>query len=347
MIPSWALKLIYHCLLLGFIAFTPFLIFSFDVPDFLQRRVLSHIALMTPFYFFNIYYLIPKILQKRRYKWYALAFTVNILFAVSIKQALISYFGVELFGTFPSLPSKIFIEDHNNYIAAAFPMILLMGMATGLEMIFDWERQKRDIEKAEKEKIATELMFLKSQINPHFLFNTLNSIYSLSVNQSKMSSESILILSHLMRYMLYEAKVERIELRREVEYLENYIALQKLRISTKKNVDIQLNITGTIDEQKIAPMLLISFIENSFKHGISYKHHSYICIDLKIERDTVTLDVVNSVHHNEANNVEADEFSGIGIANVNRRLNLLYPSSHELNTISESDKYRVHLELSI
>ena len=346
--PAWSIKFTYHIVLMGIIGALPLVILPFDMPQIFEQILLINMVIIAPFYFLNIFYLVPSLLQKRRYLFYLLGL-VACVFAVGLLRYLVLG---EVQLHFDEVEKPFFLPPNMQKVSypsfgISFPMIMLITVGTAVEMMLDWEKQKREREKIEKEKIATELMFLKSQINPHFLFNTLNSIYSLTLNRSQLASEAILILSDLMRYMIYEAKVEKIALSREIEYLENYISLQKLRISRKKNVYIRFVVLGTVNSQLIAPMLLVTFVENAFKHGISYKEESYVHITVEILNGQLVLHVSNSQRSKENRNGQDLEHSGIGIANLSRRLDLIYPDKYKLDTQNNAESYNVKLELTL
>jgi LytS/YehU family sensor histidine kinase len=195
----------------------------------------------------------------------------------------------------------------------------------------------------ENEKLNSELAFLKSQVNPHFLFNILNNICSLARKKSDDTENAIIKLSHIMRYMLYESKDEKVSLEKEVEYLKNYIELQRLRISDK--VDINFSIDGDPESGMIEPMLLIPFVENAFKHGVSYLEESKINISLKIEKDLLIFKVENNMIRKSVDVVQLE--SGIGLRNVLRRLDLLYPGKHKIAIHEDGTKYIVDLKITL
>ncbi|MGP1991014.1 sensor histidine kinase [Zobellia laminariae] len=193
----------------------------------------------------------------------------------------------------------------------------------------------------EKEKVQSELQFLKTQLNPHFLFNSLNTIYSLSVKKSPDTSEAIINLSELMRYMIYEADKDLVPLNKEIEYIKSYVALQRLRLANSENV--YLKISGD-DTGKIIPALLyISFIENAFKYGTDYDGKTSVKINLLIKEKSIHLYVVNKIGKHQAKS----ESSGVGLQNVKNRLNFLYPNSHELDIKDDGDTYEVNLILNL
>ena len=189
-----------------------------------------------------------------------------------------------------------------------------------------------------------ELNFLKLQINPHFLFNTLNSIYSQAHLKSEQTEYSILKFSQIMRYVLYDSTTEKIPLTRDLEYVRNYIDLQKLRIS--KNVTIQYEVIGVTNDLLIAPLLLITFIENAFKHGISYTMPSAINIQVKATGTELLLVVSNTIIRKTTLAGE-EESGGVGLANAKRRLDVLYPGRYRLDINDSNNVYVVNLSIAL
>lgn len=202
--------------------------------------------------------------------------------------------------------------------------------------------QLRGMETALAESNAN-LQFLRSQINPHFLFNALNTLYGTALRDSaEHTAEGIQKLGDMMRFMLHENNLEFIAMDKEIEYLKNYIALQKLRTQSSPDILIEDNMDEAKCNRTIAPMLLIPFVENAFKHGISLKEKSWINIKLKCAETLMTFEVRNSIHIRFRNDIEKDK-SGIGLKNVTERLKLLYPNKHELNVSKDKNEFIVKL----
>ncbi len=209
-------------------------------------------------------------------------------------------------------------------------------------------REKK--QRLEKENIALELDFLKSQINPHFLFNTLNSVYSRTVDVSEEASELVLKLADLMRYSLYRTREEKVLLADELKYIENYIDLERFRYH--EALDISFDIDGSIQGYRIAPLLLIPLVENAFKHGTGKKEDEkpFVRISAVIEDDTLFFSVENSLSDRIKNSTLPDKVvrdGGLGIETLKRRLDLLYPSSYHLTIEAFDDRYEVMLQISL
>jgi len=207
-----------------------------------------------------------------------------------------------------------------------------------LKLGVDWfvnERVQRDLE---NQRLSAELAFLKSQINPHFLFNSLNSIYSLAYQRSDTTPEAILKLSEIMRYMLYECNDNTVDLSKELQYLQNFIDLQKIRFGNKAYIDFKIE--GNVSNQKIVPLLLIAFIENAFKHGVANDEASPIKLLISVNKEHLQFFIQNKKHTNNM-----DAAGGIGLNNVKRRLDLLYPGKYNLDIRDEKDTYTCELSL--
>lgn len=193
----------------------------------------------------------------------------------------------------------------------------------------------------------TGLDFLRWQINPHFLFNALNTLYGTALaEKAPATSEGIQKLGDMMRFMLHDNLLERISLSKEIAYLQNYIALQRLRTQGSSDVVIEVNIDDTHCDHEIAPMLLIPFVENAFKHGISSRNRSRITMSLSCTPEKIYFDVYNTVHANRASEIENDSM-GIGLQNVRQRLALLYPRRHDLSIRETATEYFVHLTIEV
>ena len=219
--------------------------------------------------------------------------------------------------------------------------ILVVGFDTGLRSGLRGINIENEKIRLEKEKVATQLVLLRNQISPHFLMNTLNNIHSLVDVNSEEAKEAIIKLSKMMRYLLYETETEKTFLKREIEFLESYINLMKLRFNEK--VIITLNFPAAIPDRKIPPFIFISLIENAFKHGVSYKDESFINIDLSIDKERLLLEVKNSKTIKSL----AQEFSGIGIENTRKRLELLYGNNYHLDIIENNELFKVILSFPL
>lgn len=306
------------------------------------------------FFYFNYYYLIPKFYFADKKVLYYIIIAVFLLFFLWISTVL-------------DHPSRNFLDfrnhaepflDHSRPMPEGFrppPMqekmpfefnggpptqyghtalVYLIGVISSLLFAISGRLQN-----VEKEKVKSELAFLKAQINPHFLFNTLNSIYALALKKDDKTPDAVVQLSELMRYIMTNSNDEVIDLSKEINYISNFVSLQKTRLGNTVIVDYK--VTGNAFGKAITPLILISFIENAFKHGVNPDQTSEICIYINIDDEVLTLFVSNK----KTFSVESD--TGIGLQNTIERLSLLYPNKHQLKIEDDADKYIVNLSIKI
>ncbi|MEC3881583.1 sensor histidine kinase [Parapedobacter sp. 10938] len=221
-------------------------------------------------------------------------------------------------------------------MAALISGLFFMLLSTAVYVISMNFKTREDHKNLETEKLNAELAFLRSQINPHFLFNSLNNIYALALKKSEKAPEAILKLSEIMRYMLYDSNVKAVLLEQEINYLENYIELQKLRFKEEVYVDLHVHIEDA--PYRIMPLLLISFLENAFKHGVSTDENRPIRIDIGVENGRLHFKAENAKHQ-----VNKDQTKGIGLTNLKRRLQLGYPDRHTINVVESENYYSSEL----
>lgn len=220
-------------------------------------------------------------------------------------------------------------------------IIMILGFSTGMGILQRLRRDKNLQKEMDKAHIETELAFLKNQINPHFFFNSLNNIYALIAIDSKAAQKSIEKLSGLMRYLIYDSNVKTVKLTKEFEFCRNYIDLMKQRLTSK--VKLSVNIQQEIPDIEIPPLVFIPFIENAFKHGVSYRGDSFISITLIVHRDTIRFSCKNSIP--KFNQKEKHEKGGMGILNIRKRLELLYGANAQLIQHKTNDIYHIELTL--
>ncbi len=218
---------------------------------------------------------------------------------------------------------------------------LLVGFDTGLMTTFRLRKSEQQRAKLEVENAETQLAFLKSQVSPHFFMNTLNNIHSLIDINTEEAKDSIIRLSKLMRHLLYDSENKMISIQKEMEFIKNYVDLMMLRFSEK--VDIKLYIPGELPDKSIPPLLFISYIENAFKHGISYQQSSFVKISFFFNDDKLVFETENSNYKQK----KSDDESGIGIVNSKKRLDLLYDDNYSLTISENSEIYKLHLTLPI
>lgn len=287
--------------------------------------------------YFNIFYLIPNYLGENKFLRYCMLLVLSVALITPLRT-LFLYF---VLTPYPELQESLGKDEF-----AAFLLTLMIAFSSTVsKIITDWIRHQRERTVLENQNMQSELRFLKSQINPHFLFNTLNNLYALTLKKSDKAPEIIIKLSEMMRYMLYECNEKQVFLENEVNYIRNYLDLEKLR--QDKNVEITFDVYGHVGKQMIAPLMFIPFIENSFKHGLNnHIAKGYVHIYLDVETDSVTLQVENSKPDSLPQNYHLRS-GGIGLVNVKRRLNLLYPDQYQLDIDDQPNKYSIFLKLTL
>lgn len=289
--------------------------------------------------YFNLNYLIPNYLNKKQFLLYA---TLLILAAAILTPIKILVF----FFKFSGKPDSQY-ELLQNQFGYFLTIFIVSCIATVVKIITDWLRQLKEKQELEKQTMQSELRFLKSQINPHFLFNTLNSLYALTLKKSDLAPDIVLKLSEMMRYMLYECNEKRVLLSKEISYLQNYIDLERLRQGQQIRINFQVN--GEIGEQTIAPLIFIPFLENSFKHGLmnTLEKDSFVNIQIDVQGRQLHFFIENSKPRQRPIRDPNRPSGGIGLANVHRRLNLVYPNRYDLKINDTPATYAVDLNLEL
>ncbi|MFK7809768.1 MAG: sensor histidine kinase [Saprospiraceae bacterium] len=287
--------------------------------------------------YFNLLYLIPNYLSEKKFFLYGSLLVLTVLITTPIKM-LVLYFA---FTYLPELQAQLLIDQKWFFLTT----FVIAGGSTVVKIISDWVRYQRDRKELQTQTMQSELKFLKSQINPHFLFNTLNNLYALTLKKSDKAPEIVIKLSEMMRYMLYDCNERRVMLSKEVNYIQNYLDLERLRQSA--DARITFKVEGRASDQKIAPLLFIPFLENSFKHGLNSSiSKGFVDITLKIEDKHIDFHMVNS----KADTLPMQTHKrsgGIGLKNVRRRLQLQYPDRYALNVEDSPNAYAVRLELEL
>ena len=285
----------------------------------------------------NIYYLFPKFMNTGKISTYLLLLFASVLMITPIKT--MTFYGVKAVDTSVS----IFM---NNNIQNFFLSIFFMACASSIyKIINDWAQQRREKVDLQRQTLKSELNFLRSQINPHFLFNTLNSLYALTLKKSDKAPEIVLRLSEMMRYMLYECNERYVTLEKEINYVKNYLELEKIR--HKGKCDIEFEMIGEVGSQKIAPLIFIPFIENSFKHGLNSQIvDGYVDIIMNIKDDSINMNIKNSKSQTKPK-APSKISGGVGLVNVKRRLNLLYSEEYQLSIKDTPNEYAVNIDINL
>lgn len=323
-------RMLFHLLLWGMLVFGPFLN-AIGKPD-LQLFLLSIIPVTLtniPLFFINTEGLIPRVLRPKGIASYVLSLALLMLLFIALQ-----YYMKEWIFRFDPEPRR----NSLFYTIMTVTLVTAAGTAYGfITYLVDQEKARQE---EQREKLQSELAFLRSQISPHFIFNILNSIVYLIRSKSDLAEPVTIKLSELMRYMLYESGHHLVPLQREVGYLRNYIALQQLRF--EEDVHICFREEGAEGGQLVEPMLLIPFVENAFKHGVGMIADPVI--DIALRYDTRELRFIVRNRRASATEVK-DSGSGIGLPNVKRRLQLLYPNHHELSIHQDEQWFTADLRL--
>ena len=219
-------------------------------------------------------------------------------------------------------------------------LVLMLGMNLGVKLYFKQRSDQKHLAQLERQNLEQQLEYLKYQINPHFFMNTLNNIHALVDIDPEKAKSTILELSKMMRFMLYEGNKSVVPLEREISFLQNYITLMKLRYTDK--VRISVDIPASLPNKEVPPLMFITFVENAFKHGVSYRQESFIDIAMAIDGDRLTFTCVNSRIPKEE-----DKHGGVGLANVRQRLDLIYGQNYQLDIRDEQASYTVKLTLPL
>ncbi|NVN94544.1 MAG: sensor histidine kinase [Bacteroidetes bacterium] len=306
--------------------------------DYFYLSYLFTNFLLIGFYYLNSELLIPKLLARRKILYYLLSIVALFFIIVVLPEFIKPQHEFEGHGGPGPGSGPEPKHIYNGMLALMFFFIFIIS--SGIKIINKWFESEKTKTLIEKEKLQTELSNLKAQINPHFLFNVLNTIYALSLKKSDDTPSAVMQLSKLLRYIVNETQADKVPLEKEINCIDNYIDLQKMRIS--ETVEITYKKTGTFTEVFIAPLLLIAFVENTFKHGISTHEVSPILIEISLEKNLFSFKTKNRIfkHKNQ-------DSVGIGLENTRKRLQLIYPENHKLIISETANMFNVELLITL
>jgi len=291
--------------------------------------------IVIPTIYYNTALLIPRFLIQKKYVRYILSIFVFSCVWGTIGIYLEQWMDQHIFLDEPEPIDKIY--------PGILIVIFLFLASTLVHLSYRWFLQQNKITKIQNDRLNIELSLLRSQINPHFFFNTLNNLYSLSLEQSSKTSGVILKLSEMMRYAIYECKADQVTIKQEIKYLENYISLQQIRLENRGNIEFSREVEN--EEAQIAPMLFIVLLENAFKHGIEkMTEGAYVKLDLNVEKQVVVFLIENNY---EEGSSEEKGLPGVGLANIQRRLALIYPDKYQLELTDSQGVFKVVLKISL
>jgi LytS/YehU family sensor histidine kinase len=283
-------------------------------------------------YFLN-YYLVPRYLLKDHYKLFALYFTYTLIASLFLEMTIV----VLTFIVMAQARIKDMSPASIDIFFLLAALLMVVFLAAAIKMVLHWRHSKNAYQKLMHDKVEAELKFLKTQLNPHFLFNTLNNLYYLTTQKSERAPQAVLALSEILDYVLHSGKTLFVPLQNELKQVENYIALEMLRYDDRVTVTTKWE--GALSHHRIAPMVIITLIENAFKHGaMTALEKSWIEINLKADDEALHITVRNSYQGSQSGN-------GIGLANLKNQLEHLYHQNHVLETGTHENAFYVNLKL--
>jgi len=327
--------LIFWMLVLGLWYFLRYEDYALESTAFKVTLIkVADLALMV---YITNYLLIPKLLYKKEYFWFGLSFVSMIVISSALKMNILGRL----------LDNPLLLNLGGNLKARIYdnviPHFFLVLSGAAVKLMMDYTRMQQRMVEMAKEKAEAELNFLKSQINPHFLFNSLNSVYFLIEKNNVEAREALHKFSGMLRYQLYEMNGDRIPVEKEISYLEDYVDLQRLR--KDENYAVTFNCSPDVKGFSIEPLLLVPFVENAFKHISHHKDQlNFIKLNLSMNNGAFHFSVENS---KEAIAKTTEKHAGIGLNNVKRRLELLYPEKHRLKITNETGTFNVELSIKI
>lgn len=298
---------------------------------FIFFSLLMNITWIIIFYV-NAHMIMPRFFSKKKYLQYAgIQFLIFIWVLLESSVLVKMFIGADYFNLGRHVTFHFFVY------------LFILSASIAYELLRDRHRTDKLLKEKENENLKTELSLLRSQVSPHFMFNVLNNMVSLARKKSDLLEPSLIKLSSLMRYMLYETEEEKVSLEKEIDYLHSYIDLQQQRFGKKLILNVSLDVGD--DQYQIEPMLLIPFVENAFKHGTGSVEGATIQIDLTAEKNILQFNVRNK--YDPSSTETKDASSGIGLSNVRRRLNLLYSKYHNLMITKKNNWFSVSLQINL
>ena len=289
--------------------------------------------------YFTIYYLIPRYILKKKYLQFFLLFILSLALFYLTRTGLNYILVTENIWPEAQGNQEPFTVIH--VVELVIGAIYVIALVSAIKLTYDWVNEKKRNDDLQRIQLETELNFLKSQIQPHFFFNTLNNLYALVIKQSPNAPNVVMKLSEIMQYVLYEVKEPKIGLMKSINYLYSYLELEKLRYGER--VKSEISIDGNIDDVEIPPLLFLPFLENCFKHGTKHQSDIKVLIDFVVKDNFLYFTVTNNYVKSGGKTPK----HGIGIENVKRRLQLLYGSAYSLKTKTIGNEYIVNLKLPL
>jgi hypothetical protein len=344
--------LLLYAIIWVFVLISPYFRFMQDIgPNGWNRMIgdWTNLFLLLLLFLINLFVLVPRLLFNDKRSQYFFIVTVMIC-AVTVISLIIHPIG-------PPQPSGMGMpppesQSDNTYNLLPFlgtilnnliSALLIIGSSTAFELEYKWRSEQQLRKDAEKEQLKTNLALLRHQVSPHFFMNTLNNIHALIDINTEHAKDAIVRLSTLMRYLLYDSAQGTIALKKEIEFINSFVSLMQLRYSDQ--VEIQVTMPEHIPDIHIPPMLFVSFLENAFKHGVSYQSKSYIHFELKIQTNNLLCSIKNSKHN--AHTSQDGEYMGIGLKNIKKSLQLLFDDKYTLNIADNQNSFEVDLTIPL
>lgn len=308
----------------------------FGISMFVLGVLVRNIVVLVVIYA-NFLFLIPRFFRKGKYVIYSLLTLTLIAASVWAMSEYDQYRQAKM-----GYPALTFSEMIQELLFYSFNLLTYILTAFLLYSLQEKQEQKEKLDQVQLEKLGTEIKYLRAQINPHFLFNTLNNLYGLALEKSEKTPEIVLKLSRIMDYMLYESNDGKVYLKKDIENVVNYIDIERIRQGN--NAEIKFEVKGQITDQTVVPLMLLPLVENAFKHGVNtIIRGAYMHVSILVNGNELEIDVRNNFKKFD----EGSDRNGIGLANLEKRLDLFYPGAHTMNAESIGDDYHVNLKLNL
>ena len=329
-----------------FISFFALVYGSFEEDYGRQYLILltDAVLIQIPAVYFTLYFLMPRFLFKERYTEFLTSLVLLILIFSCLAWTNYVFIQDPIFWSDDKYEPHLW--NFGKMLKSTTKIYPVLVLTVVIKWFKYWYKEQKSNQLLVEQKLKAELNFLKAQVHPHFLFNTLNNLYALTLKQSKDAPEVVLKLSDLLNYMLYECSSDEVPMEKEIKLLKDYITLEKIRYNDR--LSISFNVLGKVDGMRVAPLMLLPFVENSFKHGASESmDESWISIDLELKNQRITLKIENSKSEGDQRSDDFNYKEGIGLKNVQRRLELLYPEKHTLEMHDEESTFLIVLTIDL
>ncbi|MDX2245378.1 MAG: histidine kinase [Bacteroidia bacterium] len=319
---------------IGYVIFISFLITQFLQPRAAFFRTIIMAIFHALLVYSHLYILLPRFFEQKKYRKYVFSLVMILLLSVVLR-----IFADYTLARLAAVESAL-LFSRTHILGTIISSVIILLITFPLKMIQYGSQKEILQEELKTQRLEAELKFLKAQVNPHFLFNTLNNIYTLAFTQSEQTAPTIMKLSEMMRYMLYECRAERVPLLSEVHYLQNFIELQQLKTPDHQNITFEIE--GKVNGIMIPPLLFVPLVENAFKHGNPTDIHTgWVKANLSVSAENIVFSIRNSL----PSEIRKDKVGGIGLENIRNRLELIYPHSHKIDIQTAPDQFSVTISI--